>query len=490
MPDQDVILNTRIQQKKDTDANWASNNPILLKNELIVVEMDSGECRFKIGDGTSSYTELPFITSGFSSVLGIDQGGTGASTTSDAASNLKVASLQPGAILPSGTDIKNVVEPNTYLLLKNFTYKSAPSDLDRSTNEILLTSKIQDTLIQHVLIAPDTVYLAFWNIPLSRAGEIESDPIPWIDLRDAKTAEALALSCTIQTDLASTSVARFNGRSNITPGITGILGVAHGGTGATTVATARANLGAAATNHTHNYAGSTSAGGVANSATKLATSRTIRTNLASTSTASFNGTENITPGVTGILPKANGGTGATSASGARSGLGVPAEIDIGGGASGFPFSYGSVVTRGGLGNTIGQSTFDNYYWGVDSNATLWGGKQTGGATSVTWKKAMMMDGSQDAVTLWQGNLTSTNSVTITNSMKFAALIVVGSPGSGEDLQVQCIPSISSGILQFCSNAHWFSYQTTVSGNNITIKIRENPGGGSFKYVYGLLKHTV
>lgn len=48
------------------------------------------------------------------------------------------------------------------------------------------------------------------------------------------------------------------------------------------------------------------------SATKLATARTIRTNLASTSTASFNGTDNVTPGVTGILPVANGGTGQNS----------------------------------------------------------------------------------------------------------------------------------------------------------------------------------
>ncbi len=52
--------------------------------------------------------------------------------------------------------------------------------------------------------------------------------------------------------------------------------------------------------------------GNAGSATKLATARTIQTNLASTSTASFNGTANITPGVTGVLPVANGGTGSAS----------------------------------------------------------------------------------------------------------------------------------------------------------------------------------
>lgn len=49
--------------------------------------------------------------------------------------------------------------------------------------------------------------------------------------------------------------------------------------------------------------------GNASSATKLATARTVQVDLASTSSASFNGTANITPGVTGILPMANGGLG-------------------------------------------------------------------------------------------------------------------------------------------------------------------------------------
>jgi hypothetical protein len=52
--------------------------------------------------------------------------------------------------------------------------------------------------------------------------------------------------------------------------------------------------------------------GNASSATKLATARTIQTNLASTTAASFDGSANITPGVTGVLGPANGGTGKTT----------------------------------------------------------------------------------------------------------------------------------------------------------------------------------
>lgn len=73
-------------------------------------------------------------------------------------------------------------------------------------------------------------------------------------------------------------------------------------------------------NHTHNYAGSSSAGGSATSAVKLQTARTIQTNLASTSSATFDGTANVTPGVTGVLPVANGGTGKDTLSDAYNAL--------------------------------------------------------------------------------------------------------------------------------------------------------------------------
>lgn len=64
------------------------------------------------------------------------------------------------------------------------------------------------------------------------------------------------------------------------------------------------------------------------SATKLATARTIATNLASTTAASFNGTANVTPGVSGVLPAANGGTGnAAGLAAAASKLNVSQTID-------------------------------------------------------------------------------------------------------------------------------------------------------------------
>ena len=55
-----TTLNTRVQSKRDTSANWTQNNPILLDGEVIIVDTNSGDVRFKIGDGVSTYTQLPF----------------------------------------------------------------------------------------------------------------------------------------------------------------------------------------------------------------------------------------------------------------------------------------------------------------------------------------------------------------------------------------------------------------------------------------------
>jgi len=45
---------------------------------------------------------------------------------------------------------------------------------------------------------------------------------------------------------------------------------------------------------------------------KLSNGRTILIDLASTTSASFNGTSNITPGVSNTLPTTHGGTGKTT----------------------------------------------------------------------------------------------------------------------------------------------------------------------------------
>lgn len=98
------------------------------------------------------------------------------------------------------------------------------------------------------------------------------------------------------------------------------------GNNAATSITTNASEAALLSYNTHTFARITKDGvaewlGNANTATKLATARTITANLASSTAGSFDGSANITVGVTGTLPIANGGTGATTAAAARTALG-------------------------------------------------------------------------------------------------------------------------------------------------------------------------
>lgn len=51
---------TRIQMKRDTSSSWVVNNPVLLDGEVVIVDTDAGAVRYKVGDGTKKFTQLPF----------------------------------------------------------------------------------------------------------------------------------------------------------------------------------------------------------------------------------------------------------------------------------------------------------------------------------------------------------------------------------------------------------------------------------------------
>lgn len=61
----------RIQNKKDTEANWTSANPVLLDGEIISVVMTDGIVRTKTGNGISSYSQLKFNDEGIYSAVQI-----------------------------------------------------------------------------------------------------------------------------------------------------------------------------------------------------------------------------------------------------------------------------------------------------------------------------------------------------------------------------------------------------------------------------------
>lgn len=55
-----IQLDSRIQMKKDTEANWTSNNPVLLDGETVISLQSDGTVRKKTGNGTSNYNQLNY----------------------------------------------------------------------------------------------------------------------------------------------------------------------------------------------------------------------------------------------------------------------------------------------------------------------------------------------------------------------------------------------------------------------------------------------
>lgn len=70
MPDINKVFQTRIQLKYDTYANWSANNPILKAGEMAIATVEAGEQSMtnlpnivlKVGDGTSHYNDLKFVS--------------------------------------------------------------------------------------------------------------------------------------------------------------------------------------------------------------------------------------------------------------------------------------------------------------------------------------------------------------------------------------------------------------------------------------------
>ena len=100
-------------------------------------------------------------------------------------------------------------------------------------------------------------------------------------------------------------------------------------------------------------------------AISLANARSIRVNLASTSSTNFDGSANITPGVTGTLPIANGGTGATSAANARMNLGA------------FSSSGGTISGNVIINGTVAEGNSNTDATGDYSHAEGYATKATG-----------------------------------------------------------------------------------------------------------------
>ncbi len=311
-------LNIRIKHKYDTEANWNKNNPVLLSGEIAITSDKFG--KHKVGDGTHKWSELSYVKADL--------------TKSDVISALGYTppssdtwrGIQDNLISSSTTESLSAAQGK---ILKELVDGKAPSSHTHTKSEVGLGN------VDNTADATKSVKYAISAGSASSAAALTSNagsstqPVYFsggkpvacsYTLGKSVPADALFTDHTYGNMKGATSSAA--GSAGLVPapnigeqlkflradgawviptnttysvGTSSYLGITklYTETGSATDGTMTQNAittalnGKSATGHTHNYAGSSSAGGNANAAVKLATARKI-------GSASFDGTADIT----------------------------------------------------------------------------------------------------------------------------------------------------------------------------------------------------
>lgn len=85
------LQNTIFQVRADSKANWQENNPTLAQRELTV---DLTDCDFKVGDGSSTWTNTQYLISRNAAVVAAKNAATSAQSTANAAVDTANNALQ------------------------------------------------------------------------------------------------------------------------------------------------------------------------------------------------------------------------------------------------------------------------------------------------------------------------------------------------------------------------------------------------------------
>lgn len=137
------ILQTRIQLKYDSYANWTTNNPVLRIGEVAVATIPSGDTQevnsvtapqvlIKVGDGTSHYSALPFVSAKAADVYSWAK-------KSEADFKTWLQGLQLFDAYGAASTVANDLNSNMELLVNNT--KDSLLGTDNSANEDLYNNK-------------------------------------------------------------------------------------------------------------------------------------------------------------------------------------------------------------------------------------------------------------------------------------------------------------------------------------------------------------
>lgn len=311
-------LNIRIKHKYDTEANWNKNNPVLLSGEIAITSDKFG--KHKVGDGTHKWSELSYakaeLTKGdvtgalgytppsSDTWRGIQDNLISSSTTESlsAAQGKILKELVDGKAPSSHTHTKSEVGlgnvDNTADATKSVKY--ATSAGSASSAATLTTSAGSAT--QPVYFSGGKPVACTYTLAKSVPADALFTDHTYGNMKGATSSSAGSAGLVPAPNIGEQlKFLRADGawviptNTTYSVGTSSYLGITklYTETGSATDGTMTQNAittalnGKSATGHTHNYAGSSSAGGAATSAIKLSTPRKI-------GNASFDGTADIT----------------------------------------------------------------------------------------------------------------------------------------------------------------------------------------------------
>lgn len=317
-------LNIRIKHKYDTEANWNKNNPVLLSGEIAITSDKFG--KHKVGDGTHKWSELSYakaeLTKGdvtgalgytppsSDTWRGIQDNLISSSTTESlsAAQGKILKELVDGKAPSSHTHTKSEVGlgnvDNTADATKSVKYATSAGS---ASSAAALTSNAGSST-QPVYFSGGKPVACSYTLGKSVPADALFTDHTYGNMKGATSSSAGSAGLVPAPNIGEQlKFLRADGawviptNTTYSVGTSSYLGITklYTETGSATDGTMTQNAittalnGKSATGHTHNYAGSSSAGGNANAAVKLATARKI-------GSASFDGTTDITLSQMGV----------------------------------------------------------------------------------------------------------------------------------------------------------------------------------------------
>ena len=311
-------LNIRIKHKYDTEANWNKNNPVLLSGEIAITSDKFG--KHKVGDGTHKWSELSYVKADLtkSDVIsalgytppssdtwrGIQDNLISSSTTESlsAAQGKILKELVDGKAPSSHTHTKSEVGlgnvDNTADATKSVKYATSAGS---ASSAAALTSNAGSST-QPVYFSGGKPVACSYTLGKSVPADALFTDHTYGNMKGATSSSAGSAGLVPAPNIGEQlKFLRADGawviptNTTYSVGTSSYLGITklYTETGSATDGTMTQNAittalnGKSATGHTHNYAGSSSAGGAATSAIKLSTPRKI-------GNASFDGTADIT----------------------------------------------------------------------------------------------------------------------------------------------------------------------------------------------------